>query len=42
MQVEGRIIRVRQPLAAWRETSVLSGSEGFSNVSEVLVMLHRH
>lgn len=32
MQVEGGIIRVRQLLAAWRKTSMLSGSEGFSNV----------
>lgn len=42
MQVEGGIIRVRQLLAACRETSMLSGSEGFSNVREVPVMLHCH
>lgn len=42
MQVEGGIIRVRQLLAARRETSALSGSEGFSNVSEVLATRHRH
>lgn len=37
-----RIIRVRQPLAARRETSMLSGSEGFGNVMKVLVTLHCH
>lgn len=42
MRVEGGIIRVRQLLSARRETSMLSGSQGFSNVREVLVMLHCH
>lgn len=42
MQVEGEIIRVRQLLTARRETYMLSGSEDFGNVREVLVTLHRH
>lgn len=40
--MEGGIIRVGQLLAARREMSVLSGSEGFSNVSEVPATLHCH